>query len=56
MSICYMFYNYNYHYQGQGNRLVGSSIQWIFLATELPCTFLDVKSRQGLQASDIFRK
>ena len=56
MSIFYIFYNFHYHYQGQGNRLVGSNILGVFLATESPCTFLDVRSRQGLQASDIFRK
>ena len=44
MSIFYIFYNCHYHYQGQGNRLVGSNILGVFLATELPCTFLDVKA------------
>ena len=43
MSIFYIFYNYHYHYQGQGNRLVGLNILGVFLATELPCIFLDVK-------------
>ena len=44
MSIFYIFYNFHYHYQGQGNRLVGSNILGVFLATELPCTFLDVRA------------
>ena len=39
-----MFYNYHYHYQGQGNRLVGSNILGVFLATELPCSFLNVRT------------
>ena len=44
MSIFYIFDNYHYHYQGKGNRLVGSNILGVFVATELPCTFLDVKA------------
>ena len=44
MSIFCIFDNYHYHYQGQGNRLVGSNILGIILATELPCTFLVVKA------------
>ena len=50
MSVFYTFYNYHYHYQGQVSRLVGSNILGVFLATESPCTFLDVKAELGLQA------
>ena len=42
MSVFYIFHNS--HYQGQGNRLAGSNILGVFLATESPCTFLDVKA------------
>ena len=45
LHVCY--FHYHYHYQGQGNRLVGSSFNSIYvylLATESPCTFLDVKA------------
>ena len=46
MSIFYIFCNYYYHYHRQGNRLVGSNILEICLATELPCTFLDVRANR----------
>ena len=42
MSIFYMFTIIII--KDMANRLVGSNILGVFLATKLPCTFLDVKA------------